>query len=442
MQAPKDGSRRGGHPLRALVSVALAAMLLFAAGRADAFCTIAGGCAPTGTGHLDITHIGPDQEPVDLAVGVYLADLPPEPWNLIASGRTGAPIELLAGTYDVVIDTTPFTWRRGVTIVRGETTGLTTGGYGRLLVSGLDAAGQPVDEWVFVYTPEDREKPVVVGDTNAALEVPEGVYIVRANLKPGVTFDDVVIRAGETTEVALPAWGRLLLSGATGSGEPVRESIWVYAPGDRNDVIASGDTNEAMPLPPGTYDIYVDRDPDKVYENVSIGAGATVEIALPSYGALLVRGVDAQGKPLFAKGIYLYPAGGGDIVSSGMVNERLDVPAGTYDVDVDLEPDIWHRGVEIAPGATVEIELPQWGELEVRVTDPAGAGVTRLVYLYLSRDDAKSVVAFTDRARLVPPGSYVLRLDPTGAFNDVWLDEPVTIEAGRTVVLELTLTAE
>ena len=71
MQAPKDGSRRGGHPLRALVSVALAAMLLFAAGRADAFCTIAGGCAPTGTGHLDITHIGPDQEPVDLAVGVY-----------------------------------------------------------------------------------------------------------------------------------------------------------------------------------------------------------------------------------------------------------------------------------------------------------------------------------------------------------------------------------
>ena len=143
---------------------------------------------------------------------------------------------------------------------------------------------------------------------------------------------------------------------------------------------------------------------------VSIGAGETVEIALPSYGALLVRGVDAQGKPLFAKGIYLYPAGGGDIVSSGMVNERLDVPAGTYDVDVDLEPDIWHRGVEIAPGATVEIELPQWGELEVRVTDPAGAGVNRLVYLYLSRDDAKSVVAFTDRVRLVPPGSYVLRL--------------------------------
>ena len=412
--------------------------LTLGASQADAFCSIAGGCEPSGSGGLAVTHLDADQQAIDLAVDVFLAGMPPWDMNRIAAGRTDVPIELPAGTYDVVVDTTPDTWRRDVTIVKGEALALTTGGYGRLLVSGLDPTGAPVDTYVWVYTMEDRDTRVMLDVTNTLIELPEAVYFVSVDQAPPATFEDIAVHAGQTTEVRLPDLGRLLLSGSTAAGEPVVEYFWIYL-ADGGDTVATGDTNVPVDLAPGVYDLFADLDPDRRYDGVEIVAGETTEVALPPYGALLVRGVDAQGEPLYAKSVYLYATGGDEIVSSGLVNERLDLPADIYDVSVDLNPDIWHRAIEIAVGDTVEIDLPQWGELEVRITDPAGAGVTRTVSVYGSADDERPVVSFVDQAGPVPPGRYAVSIDPSGGFDDLWLAEPVIIEAGKTTTLDLTL---
>ena len=143
-------------------------------------------------------------------------------------------------------------------------------------------------------------------------------------------------------------------------GKPLKLHLWIYKKGDWKETLEVGYTNKPVDLPPGEYNVYVDSDPNAKYADVRINPGEISEIKLPEFGVLLVKGLDRQGKPR-AELILLYLPGGSDSVSSGFVNKRPDLPAGEYDLAIrmGLNPDINYKGIKIAPGKVLEIELPR-----------------------------------------------------------------------------------
>ena len=201
-----------------------------------------------------------------------------------------------------------------------------------------------------------------------------------------------------------------------------------------------GDTNEPEDLPPGEYNIYVNSDPDKKYENVKIDEGKETEFALGDYGALLIKGLDASGKPLSTTTVRLYLPQGKDAVSSGMINKQLDILAGEYDLRVNVDPDIEYKGIKIEPRKVLELKIPQWGEFAVNVKDRAGKTHYAMTYLYRSKDDKDSVVYFlSDKPRLVPPGDYFMRIDAPSGYEDTWVKKPIKVNAGQITELNVTI---
>src|SRR3989338_6719680 len=231
----------------------------------------------------------------------------------------------------------------------GQTTRSEAGDYGKILITGKPPVGEPVKAAVFLYESKDMAKVLASGTANVPLDAVEGNYFVYIDSDPDITYDDIRIRRGETTTLELPRRGRLNIAAKDFEGKPLRITYWVYEKGSWDKGVETCNTNVPVDLPPAEYNIYVNSDPDKKYENVKIDEGKATEFALGDYGALLVKGLDARGK-LLSTSIYLYSPGGNDSVSSGFVNKRLDLPAGEYDLRISLNPDIDYKGIRIGPG--------------------------------------------------------------------------------------------
>jgi hypothetical protein len=269
-------------------------------------------------------------------------------------------MEMITGTYDIRILSRPHIWFRGVSIEEAKTIELEAGGYGKLLITGDDAVGNPIKATFLMYEPQDRENVLTTGTVNTPLDVLSGNYYVYVNLNPDITFEDVVVRRGETTTLELPKQGRLNIAANDFEGKPLDIIYWIYKKGDWKETLKVGYTNKPADLPPGEYNVYVNSDPDAEYADVRIKPGEITEIKLPEFGALLVKGLDARGK-LRTESILLRLPGGNDYVSSGYVNKRLDLPAGEYDLAIrmGLNPDINYKGIKIEPGKVLEINLPR-----------------------------------------------------------------------------------
>ena len=322
----------------------------------------------------------------------------------------------------------------------GQTTRSEAGDYGKILITGKTPVGEPIKAAVFLYESKDMAKVLASGTANVPLDVVEGNYFVYIDSDPDITYDDVRIRRGQTTTLELPGRGRLNIAAKDFEGKPLRITYWVYEKGSWDKGVETCNTNVPVDLPPAEYNIYVNSDPDKKYENVKIDEGKATEFALGDYGALLVKGLDARGKPLDTSTFFLYSPGGNGIVSSSFVNKQLHVPAGEYDLRISLNPDIDYKGIKIEPGKVFELEVPQWGELAVKVKDRAGKTHYRMVYLYRSKEDKDSVVYFlSDKPKLVPPGDYFVRVDAPLGYEGAWAAKPIKVNAGQITQLDVTI---
>src|SRR3989338_8361389 len=213
-------------------------------------------------------------------------------------------------------------------IKEGQTTRLEAGDYGKILIAGNTPVGEPVKAAVFLYESKDMAKVLASGTANVPLDAVEGNYFVYIDSDPDITYDDIRIRRGETTTLELPRRGRLNIAAKDFEGKPLRITYWVYEKGSWDKGVETCNTNAPVDLPPAEYNIYVNSDPDKKYEDVKIEEGKLAEFALGDYGALLVKGLDASGKPLSTTTMRFYLPQGKDTVSSGMINKRLDILAG------------------------------------------------------------------------------------------------------------------
>ncbi|HLA37662.1 MAG TPA: hypothetical protein VJZ02_04260, partial [Candidatus Brocadiales bacterium] len=281
----------------------------------------------------------------------------PEPVNILYGAKTGRPLEMLTGFYDIKIPSSPAIWIKNVTIEEAKTTEIEAGGYGKVLIAGNDATGKPIKDYFFMYAPEDKKKSLANGTTNEPLDIVEGNYYVRVALKPEITYEDVRIRRNETTKIDLPLWGQLNIVAMDFEGKPLRVHYWVYKKEPwKDNIVASGDTNKPAGLPPGEYNVYVGSYPDIKYKDVVIKLGEVTELKLPEYGALLVRAVDARGKPL-DEIFRLYEPKGKDVISSGQTKRRLDVFPGIYDLKMTSYRDITYDAVKVEAGKITEIEV-------------------------------------------------------------------------------------
>ena len=329
------------------------------AGPAKVFYAVVGGNEPNKIGKLLVNYIKPKGKPEEGDFYAYPAGAEPEPVNILYRAKTGSPLEMLTGFYDIKIPSSPAIWIKNVMIEEAKTTEIEAGGYGKVLIAGNDATGKPIKDYFFMYAPEDKKKSLATGTTNEPLDIVEGNYYVRVALKPDITYEDVRIRRNETTKIDLPRWGQLNIVAMDFEGKPLRVHYRVYTKEPwKDNIVASCDTSKPAGLPPGEYNVYVMSDPDIKYENVAIKPGEVTELKLPEYGALLVRGVDARGKP-YDTMFYLYEPKGKDIISSGQFNKRLDAPAGIYDLKVrmGLNPDITYDAVKVEAGKITEIEV-------------------------------------------------------------------------------------
>lgn len=329
-------------------------------GPAKSFYTVAGGNEPNKTGDLLVNYIKPQGKPEEEDFFAYPAGAVPEVENILYRAKTGNPLEMLTGFYDIKILSYPAIWIKNIAIEEAKTAEIEAGGYGKVLIAGNDAAGSPIKARFFIHAPEDKEKSLATGTTNEPLDMVEGNYYLEVDLNPKITYEDVRIRRNETTKIDLPQAGQLDILAKDFEGKPLRIHYWVYKKGEWNNSVVVGYTSEPVSIQAGEYNIYVNSAPDIKYENVAIKPGEVTELKLREFGALLVRGVDAQGKPL-SNNFYLRQPKGKDSVSSGYVNKRLDVPAGVYDLEVrfGLKPSITYEAVKIEPGRVTEINLPR-----------------------------------------------------------------------------------
>jgi len=172
-------------------------------------------------------------------------------------------------------------------------------------------------------------------------------------------------------------------------------------------------------LLPGRYHVFVEGVPlsgigrvDVDLRQVVAEAGALVEMDLSARGVLLVSLRNCDPAPDFA----VYPHLPGEeshvlesAVAHGTINTPLDLPVGIYDVVVQTKPPTVLGPIEVSEGEVVTNDLPELGEVEVRLTDTAGASAN--VSWFAEQEGAFVFAGMTNAVVLVVPGVYALTID-------------------------------
>lgn len=428
-------SARRRLPALALLAALFVTVGAAATARAE-FCTVAGGCEPVAKGELTVLFIGPEGVPVDAELAFVPAGAPALASSVLGRGVAGMPVSLPAGAYDIWVDSQPLFREAGVTVAAGQSRSVEIGGYGEVQVVGDDLAGAPMHVSIYAYTandPPEGDGFAGTGHTNAPLVLLSGTYDITVKTEPELVFTDIAVERGGLSEIALPSGGELIVRGLDSAGGPLDRSVFVYADEAQEEIVAVADTNEAIPLLPGSYTVFVDLDPDMLLSDVVVESAGLTEREVAQMGSLLIEVPDADGAPLGAD-IWLYEPGGDDVVGSGDTDSPFDVPPGTYDAVVNLDPWVMIAAVEIESGGSTRHTLPQRGRFLVEVEDADGAMLDETVYLYPpGQTDDHEAMTYIGAPIDIAPGTY-----------DAWLMttprariEGIEIGAGDSVIHRL-----
>ena len=366
----------------------------------------------------------------------------------LTTGVVNTPLEMQPGVYDISVDLeTGAAWFSEVEIVSRQSNILELSPPGRIWIYGSNEAGDPLNAEFTVYSEGEGEKDTAAGRLNETVDLPAGTYDVKISLEPEVWYSAVKVVGGQVRIINLskppesivpdkeiateekmaeaepraagpdvPS-GILEVRGKDASGEPISgHSFHVFAQKESKEAIEFGYVNEAKEIPPGTYDIRVKLVPEFWFERVEIKKGETTALDLPQAGRIKIRGKDADGKPLRVS-IWVYVAGDRDkLLSGGYTNEALDIWAGTYDIVVDLDPDIRFDGTKILEGQDRVVDLPDIGYAQLTAVPEEGAEPykeTDTWWIYPIGADGKPskkyIVASHDNPSgklILPPGRY------------------------------------
>ena len=233
--------------------------------------------------------------------------------------------------------------------------------------------------------------------------------------------------------------GRLLITFIGAEGEPEEREFSVYYSGPDNeitDIVFVGHTGNPASLVVGTYDIKIPVHPTLWIRDVVIENGKTTDLDVGGYSRILVNGKDSSGKSLEIDFDVYTPDDKENIVIKGMTNQPSEyILAGTYDIEIKIDPPIFEKAVRIEAGVDTIIDLPQSGRLEIRGKNALGDPLkTNTVLIYVSGErSSPSVQTVVNTPGELQPGMYDVMVD-LGSM--VWF-EGVAIVSGKERIVDL-----
>ncbi|MDP6685587.1 MAG: S8 family serine peptidase, partial [Candidatus Omnitrophota bacterium] len=135
-------------------------------------------------------------EPLDKNFFVFS---PEDHDKIVVSGYTNKHVNVPPGVYDVYASLNSKVWFKGIEVKPREQTVLAVPLWGRLMLKDK----KDFSDSFYVYKPDNKDDIFVVGYTNKPIELPPGIYDIKA-YKVETWMNGVKIRAGQVTEVKVP----------------------------------------------------------------------------------------------------------------------------------------------------------------------------------------------------------------------------------------------
>jgi len=230
-----------------------------------------------GMGGLTVNITGIDKKDAYIKLKAFKAD-DPRSSIYAASFVSNTMQELLPGTYDVEINTTPQMIYKNIKVALDKVTVEDMGHVtGAVLVKALDDKKKEIRYSVRVLQPGTRTM-LIAGFTNRPIEVVAGTYDITIETLPSQLKQGVSIEKGKKVEVNLEyASGTMSVNTADETNKEVRTMFRVRR-SDNGDMIASGLTPKKLELLKGSYIVEVLTNPLQVKKDVAVNTGSETAV--------------------------------------------------------------------------------------------------------------------------------------------------------------------
>lgn len=234
-----------------------------------------------GVGALLVSGNDSTGKPVQTGVILYIAGAERSSGNIVASGKTNEPLQVVAGTYDVRAQLEPDVWFESVPITMGKTAELQLPAPTVLQFVVADPDGKPLDDYVFIQGLGDEADVRATKKTNTEISMFPGRYDIRVALNPNVWFRDLEVMPGQTINLQIAQRGRLLVR-MPGTGTDISRRFWVRTQDEKKDTVVTGIANTPVAIGPGTYSVDVKISDNWQIIPVTIEPGKTATIDVPA----------------------------------------------------------------------------------------------------------------------------------------------------------------
>jgi len=295
------------------------------------------------------------------------------------------------------------------------------------------------------------------------LMLPAGSYDIEATSLEGLganTLSGVAVATDQVTKKDIIFSKSGLKVSVTGAdGKPLQASdICVYSAGQtENALICTGFYTDSFDfkLKPGTYDLEVKNTgvtPETWLKGIELKDGETLAKTVSfAQGTLKVSTIGADGQPLQAGDMCLYPQGVTDnsLQCAGFYTADFEftVAPGTYDLKVkngETSEETWVKGITVEASKTVSktVTLLE-GVLSVKVTGSDGQDKQAsdiCVYAPGTTDNSLQCAGYytSNFDFKLKPGTYDLKVSNSDTSAEKWV-KGIEIKASGTVTQNISL---
>ncbi|HPM42336.1 MAG TPA: hypothetical protein PLV52_00675 [Candidatus Omnitrophota bacterium] len=234
--------------------------------------------------------------------------------------------------------------------------------------------------------------------------------------------------------------GSLNVKVANSKSMPLSLSVKAFRHLDSRSGIfqSSFSTNTPQELIPGTYDIELSSNPQRIYKNIRVDEGReAIENIGSITGSIVVKAVNSQ-KKAASYPVRIMQTGTKISAGNSIANRSFEVAPGVYDIEIGTVPSITKRGVRIDAGKESVVEIGAvTGDLIVKCLDENKK--EQRVTVRIKKSGANDVVASTSANRPIEitEGLY----DVEVASNPPQTSNRVSVKAGAATQIEITVPA-
>jgi hypothetical protein len=219
---------------------------------------------------------------------------------------------------------------------------------------------------------------------------------------------------------------------------PMAVRIFKSAGSDSGIYAASTVGSRMQELLPGTYDIVIDTNPQKLVKGIKVNEGKeTVKDLGCVTGSLLVSVVNAKKAPAYYPIRVLYGKTN-EMVMAFMTNKATDIIPGVYDVEVGTYPRQYKKNIRVDAGTETIADFGcLTGMLTVKTIDEKRNDVRSNIRIMKADTNEMVTAGASNRPIELIKGKYNIEV----LSNPRQTKKDVSIDTGQDSVIEFTVTA-